>query len=158
MSTKWTSEQEKAIRIRDCNTLVSAAAGSGKTAVLVQRVIDMITDKTNPVYINRLLIATFTNAAASEMKERIYDALRKKINENPEDSFLKEQLVLLGQAQISTIHAFCMNLIRENYHLLGIRHDFDIADEVKLSTLKNNALDFVMEEYYASGDEDFTLQ
>jgi len=157
MSTKWTSEQEKAIRIRNCNTLVSAAAGSGKTAVLVQRVIDMITDKTNPVYINRLLIATFTNAAASEMKERIYDALRKKINENPEDSFLKEQLVLLGQAQISTIHAFCMNLIRENYHLLGIRHDFDIADEVKLSTLKNNALDFVMEEYYASGDEDFYL-
>ncbi len=155
MSTKWTIEQERAITIRDCNTLVSAAAGSGKTAVLVQRVIDIITDKTNPVYINQLLIATFTNAAASEMQERIYIALRQKINENPDDTFLKEQLMLLGQAQISTIHSFCMNIIRENFHLLGIRRDFDIADEVKLSSLKKNALEYVLEKYYKSGNIDF---
>lgn len=155
MSTKWTTEQEKAISLRNCNTLVSAAAGSGKTAVLVQRVIDMITDETNPVYINELLIATFTNAAASEMQERIYNALQKKIRENPDNSFLKEQVVLLGQAQISTIHSFCMNLIRENFHLLGIRHDFDIADEVKLSAMRKIALEEVFDKYYKAGEVDF---
>ena len=155
MSTKWTTEQENAIKIRNCNTLVSAAAGSGKTAVLVQRVIDMITDETNPIYINELLIATFTNAAASEMKERIYYALQDKIAENPDNSFLREQITLLGQAQISTIHSFCMNLIRENFHLLGIRHDFDIADEVRLSSIKKEALENVIEKYYNNGDMDF---
>ena len=155
MSTRWTTEQEKAITIRNCNTLVSAAAGSGKTAVLVQRVIDMITDETNPVYINKLLIATFTNAAASEMKDRIYRALQQKIKDNPNNSFLREQLVLLGQAQISTIHSFCMNLIRENFHLLGIRHDFDIADDVKLSTIKKSAMEEVLEKNYIEGNKDF---
>lgn len=155
MSTKWTVEQEKAISIRNCNTLVSAAAGSGKTAVLVQRVIDMITDEKSPVYINELLIATFTNAAAAEMQERIYTSLRNKIAENPDSTFLKEQLVLLGQAQISTIHSFCMNLLRENFHLLGIRRDFDIADDVKVSVLKNNALNIVLERNYVTADMDF---
>ncbi len=155
MSTKWTTEQEKAISVRNCNTLVSAAAGSGKTAVLVQRVIDIVTDETNPVYINRLLIATFTNAAASEMKERIYRALQEKIKNNPDNSFLREQLVLLGQAQISTIHSFCMNLIRENFHLLGIRHDFDIADDVKLSAMKKLALEETLEEAYIEGNPEF---
>lgn len=155
MSTKWTTEQEKAITIRNCNTLVSAAAGSGKTAVLVQRVIDMITDEDNPVYINQLLIATFTNAAASEMKDRIYRALQAKIKENPDNSFLKKQLVLLGQAQISTIHSFCMNLIRENFHLLGIRHDFDIADDVRLSFMKKTAIEEVLEKKYTVADVDF---
>lgn len=155
MSTKWTTEQENAISVRNCNTLVSAAAGSGKTAVLVQRVIDIITDETTPVYINQLLIATFTNAAASEMQERIYSALQQKIKENPDNSFLREQLVLLGQAQISTIHSFCINLIRENFHLLGIRRDFDIADEVKLSELKKIALEELLDKYYKIGDTDF---
>ena len=152
MSTKWTTEQNEAITVRNCNTLVSAAAGSGKTAVLVQRVIDMVTDETNPVYINQLLIATFTNAAATEMKDRIYSALQRKIAENPDNSFLKEQLVLLGQAQISTIHSFCMNLIRENFHLLGIRHDFDIADEVRLSDIRKKAIEEVLENKYEEGD------
>lgn len=155
MSTKWTTEQEKAISVRNCNTLVSAAAGSGKTAVLVQRVIDMITDETNPVYINQLLIATFTNAAASEMKDRIYRALQQKINEKPDNPFLKEQIALLGQAQISTIHSFCMNLIRENFHLLGIRHDFDIADDVKLSSMKKAAIEELLEKNYVEGNAYF---
>jgi len=92
MSTRWTPEQKKAIEERDNNILVSAAAGSGKTAVLVQRVVDMVTDKNNPVYINSLLIATFTNAAATEMKERIFSALQERIKENPEDNYIKEQL------------------------------------------------------------------
>ena len=155
MSTKWTTEQQKAIEERNNNILVSAAAGSGKTAVLVQRVVDMVTDKANPVYINRLLVATFTNAAAAEMKERIYQALQEKIKQNPDDSFIKEQLVLLGQAQISTVHSFCINLIRENFHLLGIRHDFDIADEVRLSAIRKKALEEVFERKYNEGDVDF---
>ena len=155
MSTRWTTEQQKAIEERNNNILVSAAAGSGKTAVLVQRVVDMVTDKNNPVYINHLLVATFTNAAAMEMKERIFTSLQEKINENPNDKFIKEQLVLLGQAQISTVHSFCTNLIRENFHLLGIRPDFDIADEVKLSELKNDALEEVLEAKYNDYDLDF---
>ncbi len=155
MSTKWTNEQKKAISEKHNNILVSAAAGSGKTAVLVQRVVDMVTDKENPIYINHLLVATFTNAAALEMKDRIYNALQEKIKENPEDSFIKEQIVLLGQAQISTIHSLCTNLIRENYHLLGIRHDFDIADEVRLSSIKKEAMELVLEERYNGSDKDF---
>lgn len=155
MSTRWTTEQKKAIEERNNNILVSAAAGSGKTAVLVQRVVDMVTDKNNPVYINRLLVATFTNAAATEMKERIFAALQEKIKENPEDDFIKEQLVLLGQAQISTVHSFCTNLIRENFHLLGIRHDFDIADEVSLSKIREESLEEVLENKYNDADEDF---
>lgn len=155
MSTRWTTEQKNAITIRNCNTLVSAAAGSGKTAVLVQRVIDMITDETNPVYINQLLIATFTNAAATEMMERIHIALQKKINEDPDNAYIREQLVLLGQAQISTIHSLCTNIIRENFHLLGIRHDFDIADEAKLAVMKSDALEEVLEKSYISGNVDF---
>lgn len=155
MSTRWTTEQQKAIEERNNNILVSAAAGSGKTAVLVQRVVDMVTDKNNPVYINHLLVATFTNAAAMEMKERIFTSLQEKINENPNDKFIKEQLVLLGQAQISTVHSFCTNLIRENFHLLGIRPDFDIADEVRLSQIRKAALDEVLEMKYNDSDLDF---
>ncbi len=155
MSTKWTTEQQHAIDVRNCNTLVSAAAGSGKTAVLVERVINMITDESNPVYVNQLLIATFTNAAASEMKERIYKSLQGKIRENPHNSYLREQLVLLGQAQISTIHSFCTNLIRENFHLLNIRHDFEIGDDVRISSLKKIAIDEIMEKYYIEGNTAF---
>ena len=155
MSTKWTTEQKRAINEKHNNILVSAAAGSGKTAVLVQRVVDMVTNKENPVYINHLLVATFTNAAALEMKDRIYNALQEKIKENPDDPFIKEQIVLLGQAQISTIHSLCTNLIRENYHLLGIRHDFDIADEVRLSSIKKEAMEQILEERYNGSDKDF---
>lgn len=155
MSTKWTTEQQNAIDVRNCNTLVSAAAGSGKTAVLVERVINMITDEENPVYINELLIATFTNAAATEMKERIFKSLQDKIKENPESTFLRKQLILLGQAQISTIHSFCTNLIRENFHLLNVRSDFEIADDIKIATIKKMAIEEVMEQYYIDGNETF---
>ena len=89
------------------------------------------------------------------MKERIYNALRLKIKEMPNNAFLKEQLVLLGQAQISTIHSFCTNLIRDNFHLLNIRRDFDIADDVEISILKKKALETVLENNYSSGNIDF---
>ena len=155
MSTNWTTNQQKAIDIRNTNTLVSAAAGSGKTAVLVERVIKIVTDEKNPVHINDLLVATFTNAAAAEMRERIYSALQKKIEQFPESQFLRQQLVLLGQAQITTVHSFCINLLRENFHRIGIRHDFDIADEIRLSSMKNSAMETVFENHYVQSDVNF---
>lgn len=155
MSTKWTANQAEAINVRNTNTLVSAAAGSGKTAVLVERVINIITDENNPVYINNLLVATFTNAAAAEMKERIYKAIQQKMSETPDNDFLNQQLVLLGQAQITTVHSFCINLLRENFYHLGIRHDFEIGDEVKLDELKDKALTSLFDEMYKEKNKDF---
>ena len=103
---KWTAEQEQAIQARDCNLLVSAAAGSGKTAVLVERIIRMVTDPARPVDIDRLLVMTFTNAAAAEMRERIGDALEKKLEEHPGDRNLERQTTLIHHAQITTIDGF----------------------------------------------------
>ena len=120
MSTKWTANQAEAINVRNTNTLVSAAAGSGKTAVLVERVINIITDENNPVYINNLLVATFTNAAAAEMKERIYKAIQRKMEEKPDNDYLNKQLVLLGQAQITTIHSISLQTINYNLNLISI--------------------------------------
>lgn len=140
MPAKWTENQQKAIDIRNTNTLVSAAAGSGKTAVLVERVIQRITDPKQPVPIDRLLIVTFTNAAAAEMRERIYDALIQEIDRQPENTGLKQQLTLLGQAQITTVHSFCQNLIRSNFHRLGIFSDFEIADQATLAKFMQDAL------------------
>lgn len=155
MSEKWTDNQQKAIDIRNGNVLVSAAAGSGKTAVLVERVIKMITDSEFPVYVNNLLISTFTKAAAAEMKERIYTALRKKIAENPTDSHLKKQLMLLNQAQICTIHSFCINLLRENFNRVGLQHDFKVADEARLAAIKNRAINNVLDANYIAADDAF---
>lgn len=155
MPTKWTNEQINAITSRGNNILVSAAAGSGKTAVLVERVIEMISNEKEPLYINNLLIATYTNAAAGEMRERIYNALKIKISENPNSEYLKKQLILLNQAQISTIHAFCINLLRDNFNLLNIQHDFEIADDMKTSVLKKKAMDLLMDEMYTKSEPEF---
>ena len=107
MATKWTEEQKKVISLRNRNILVSAAAGSGKTAVLVERILSKIMDKQNPVDIDRLLIMTFTRAAAGEMKERITAALEKAIGEDPENEHLQKQTNLIHTAQITTIAGFC---------------------------------------------------
>ena len=115
---QWTPGQSNAINARNKNILVSAAAGSGKTAVLVERVIKLITDKTNPVDIDRLLIVTFTNAAAAEMRYRISKSLNGLIKSNPNDSFYKRQLSLLPNAKISTIDAFCASLVKEHFYEL----------------------------------------
>ena len=108
MSMKWTSEQQKVIDLRGCNILVSAAAGSGKTAVLVERIIRRLTEEQSPVDVDRLLIVTFTEAAAAEMKERIGAAISKKIEEHPGDARLERQATLVHNAQITTIHSFCL--------------------------------------------------
>ncbi|MBR0277237.1 MAG: UvrD-helicase domain-containing protein, partial [Clostridia bacterium] len=155
MSIKWTESQQKAIDTRNSNVIVSAAAGSGKTAVLVQRVIEILSDETNPVRADELIVMTFTNAAAAEMRERIQSALAEKIEKTPENVFLKEQLIVLGQAQISTIHSLCLNLIKDNFHMLNIRHDFEIADESKLSPIRKAAMENVLDNQYKIRDKDF---
>ena len=125
MSVKWTQNQQKAIDSSGSNILVSAAAGSGKTAVLVQRVIRMITAE-NPVRLDRILMVTFTNAAAAEMRTRIYKAITECIERDPENKLLHDQLALLSQAQITTIHAFCQNLLRDNFYKADVSPDFTV--------------------------------
>lgn len=113
MGTAWTKEQQQVIDLRGRNILVSAAAGSGKTAVLVERIITMLTKDTDPVSVDQLLIVTFTEAAAAEMKERIRTAIEKKLEEYPENEHLRQQATLIHNARITTIHSFCLSVIRD---------------------------------------------
>ena len=109
---RWTEDQQKVISLRDRNLLVSAAAGSGKTAVLVERIIQKITDEKNPVDVDRLLVVTFTRAAAAEIKGRIVEALEQLIYDNPENARLQRQMTLVHTAQITTIDGFCAYLLK----------------------------------------------
>lgn len=145
---KWTDNQQDAIESTGGSVLVSASAGSGKTAVLVERVIRRLTDKNNPVPADRLLIVTYTKAASAEMKERINKALSELIKKNPYDSFLRSQQIKLKRAYISTIHSFCSELIKENFYLLGISRDFRIADDGEINTLKQQAIEDVLNQQY----------
>ena len=149
----WTNEQKNAIEKKDSNILVAAAAGSGKTAVLVERIIrKIIVDK---VDIDKILIVTFTNAAASEMRDKILDALYKKIDENPDDLNLQKQIVLLKKSNISTIHSFCLNVIKNNFFEIDLTSNFRIATEEEMELLKQECLDDVFEEYYEKENEEF---
>ncbi len=152
---KWTDNQRSAIDARNGTVLVSAAAGSGKTAVLVERVIEIITDPLSPTDIDRLLVVTFTKAAAGEMKERIQKRLEQMAEENPFDTNLTRQQMLLPKAQISTIHSFCQNLAKEFFYTLDIPADFRIAENQELEIIKNNVLNDVIEQAYADGNTDF---
>lgn len=152
---QWTTQQNNAINAKNRNILVSAAAGSGKTAVLVERVIKMITDRENAVDIDRLLIVTFTNAAAAEMKFRISKSLKAILKENPNDANVRRQLALLSNAKICTIDSFCINLVRENFYDLGINNDFTNLDESELSLLEDGVIDDVLSEYFDKGDSEF---
>lgn len=154
-SVKWTEDQQKAIDIRYRNILVSAAAGSGKTAVLVERIIKIITDRDNPVDIDKLLIVTFTNAAAAEMRERIGEAINKKIKEDPNNRNLQTQLILLNKASISTLHSFCLNLIKNNFHQIDIEPSFRVGDTTEINLLKVEALEELMEAKYNEGSTEF---
>lgn len=120
MGVSWTKEQQQVIGLRNRNILVSAAAGSGKTAVLVERILTMIMDRAHPVDIDRLLIVTFTNAAAGEMKERIRNAIGKKLAEEPGNIHLQRQLTLVHHAQITTIHSFCRHVIGNYFHTIDL--------------------------------------
>lgn len=151
--TKWTNAQLDAINARNSNILVNAAAGSGKTAVLVERVIKMITEDGVPI--DKLLIVTFTKAAAAQMRKRIGDALRELIRKNPNDTNAKRQLSMLPGANISTIDSFCINLVRENFFNLDIEQDFRTMDEPERVICEQSVLDELLEEYYQQGDKEF---
>lgn len=150
----WTPEQEQAIWARNSNLLVAAAAGSGKTAVLVERIIQLISqDKVN---IDRLLIVTFTNAAAGEMRERISAAIMAQLDKETENAeHLRHQMQLLNRTSISTLHAFCTDLVREHFHLLDIDPRFRIADAAECELLKLEAVEEILEEEYEKGSEAF---
>lgn len=155
MATKWTDEQKKVIETRHRNLLVSAAAGSGKTAVLVERIIRMITDPEHPVDIDKLLVMTFTNAAAAEMRERVETALGKLLDEDPGNKNLERQNTLIHHAKITTIDSFCLNLLREHFHELDLDPGFRVADEGELMLLKADVMKELLEEYYGREDERF---
>ncbi len=151
----WTEAQQNAIDARGRNILVSAAAGSGKTAVLVARVIKLITDRENPVDIDKFLIVTFTNAAAAEMKSRIATGLQEKLRTHPGDTLIMRQLSLLPGAQICTIDSFCLDLVRENFFSIGISRDFTILQNSEENILSESALNTVLDEFFEDSDPDF---
>ena len=146
--TIWTREQQAAIDTHGCNLLVAAAAGSGKTAVLVERIIKMVTDIKNPMDIDRLLVVTFTNAAASEMKERIAKSIGDELIKHPKSVQLQRQLTLLNRASITTIHSFCLEVIRSNFHYLDIDPNFRVGDETETILLKGEVMEEMFEELY----------
>lgn len=155
MAVKWTSEQQKVISLRDRNILVSAGAGSGKTAVLVQRILSKIMDREKPIDIDRLLIMTFTRAAAGEMRERILAALENALCEDPDNEHLQKQATLIHAAQITTIDGFCAYIIRNYFHLIDLDPGYRIADEGELKLLKEDVLKEILEEAYASNKPEF---
>ncbi len=152
MATKWTDEQRAAIENRGGTLLVSAAAGSGKTAVLVERVLRQLTDSVNPVDIDRFLMVTYTNAAAAELRGKIADALTARLTETPDDKRLRRQLFLVHRAQITTVHAFCLKLAREQFVQLGISPDFRIADSSETGLLMEELLDAQLEAAYEAAE------
>lgn len=149
MPRQWTDEQLDAITVRDCSAIVSAAAGSGKTTVLVERVLRLLTDEEKPVSPKQLVIVTFTNAAANEMRQRLQNGLTGLLDADADNAFLQQQQMLLQSANICTIHSFCFDLIKSNFHLLDISAGFRIADDTELTVLKRQAMEQVLEEYYA---------
>lgn len=152
---EWTDRQQKVIDSRDKNILVSAAAGSGKTAVLVERIIQRILDKENPLDIDRLLVVTFTNAAATEMRERILSAIESELAKSPDNKHLQRQQTYIHNASITTIHSFCLNVVKEHFNDVDLDPSVKVADEGEMSLLKSDVVKEVLEEYYAEGSEDF---
>ncbi|NLK20839.1 MAG: helicase-exonuclease AddAB subunit AddA [Epulopiscium sp.] len=152
---QWTKQQQDAIDTRGCDLLVAAAAGSGKTAVLVERIIKIITNTKNPVDIDKLLVVTFTNAAAAEMRERLGETISKRLEEEPNNTHLQKQLTLLNRASISTIHSFCLEVIKSNFHILDLDPSFRIADEAEIILLKTDIMEELFEDLYEKGDEGF---
>jgi len=155
MTVKWTKEQQQVIDLRDRNILVSAAAGSGKTAVLVERILTMITKGDNPLDIDNLLVVTFTRAAASEMKERILSALGQRLEADPENEHLQRQTTFIHNAQINTIHGFCGYVIKNYFHLIDLDPGYRVGEEGELKLLKMEVVQEVLENAYAENDEKF---
>ena len=153
MAMNFTADQQRVIDTTGKNILVSASAGSGKTAVLVARIMKKVCEE--GVDIDRLLIVTFTNAAAAEMRERIHNALMERLEEEPDNDHLQRQLVLLMNAQITTIHSFCLYLVRNHFEMVDIDPSFRLGDEGEMKLLKNDILDEMLEDYYREAREEF---
>ena len=155
MAVTFTKEQQETIDARKASILVSAAAGSGKTAVLVERIIQMVKDPVHPVDIDRLLVVTFTSAAAAQMRERISQALSNAVDEHPENAHLTRQLTLIHHAQITTIDSFCIRILRDHFHKIDLEPGFRIADEGELKLLREDVCEAVLEEFYQKADPEF---
>jgi ATP-dependent helicase/nuclease subunit A len=147
-ANKWTEEQLAAIVTTGCDLLVAAGAGSGKTAVLVERIIRKVIDEEKPVDIDKLLVVTFTNAAASEMRERVGAAITRELDKNPDSAALQRQLTLLPKTSITTIHSFCLEVIRNNFQVINIDPNFRIADETEMILLKQEIIEELFDAKY----------
>ncbi len=150
---KWTTEQLQAIESKGSNILVAAAAGSGKTAVLVERIIHKIID--DKMDIDKLLVVTFTNAAAAEMRERILEAIYKELEQDPANEHLQKQITLLNKASICTIHSFCLDVIRNHFYEIDLPSNFRIAEPTEIDLLKQEVLEDLLEQKYIDQDSDF---
>ncbi|MCF7621319.1 MULTISPECIES: helicase-exonuclease AddAB subunit AddA [Bacillaceae] len=150
----WTEDQWKAIWAKDQDILVAAAAGSGKTAVLVNRIIQKVISEEDPIDVDELLVVTFTNASAAEMRHRVSEALEKAINDNPHSQHLRKQLSLINRASISTLHSFCLEVIRKYYYLTDIDPGFRIADSTEIQLLRDEVMEELFEEQYGQSDNE----
>ena len=155
MGMSWTKAQQRVIDTRNKNLLVSAAAGSGKTAVLVERIISMVSEGENPLDIDHLLVVTFTNAAAAQMRDRIGKALDKKLINDPNNTHLQKQVSLLQSSHITTIHSFCLNVIRNYFHHIDLDPSFKMAEESEITLMKSDIIADVLEKWYEEGGEEF---
>ena len=155
MGMAYTPEQQRVIDLHGKNILVSAAAGSGKTAVLTERIVKMVSSGERPVDIDRLLVVTFTNAAAAEMRERIGAAVAARLEAEPDNEHLQKQVTLIHNAQITTIDSFCMFVIRNNFNDIGLDPGFRVADEGELRLLKQDVMQELLEERFAGKEERF---
>ncbi len=154
--TKWTAEQLNAINSLDGTVVVSAAAGSGKTAVLIERIINRLTREDNPCNANQLLIVTFTRAATAEMRSRLSSAISEMLKTDPHNQHLQNQQLLIPSADICTIDSFCCNLVRDNFNELGIAPDFRLLDSTESDILKSDALNETIDYYFEKYPEEFT--
>lgn len=155
MATAWTEEQKKVIDARDCSLLVSAAAGSGKTAVLVERILSLLMDRSHPIDIDRLLVVTFTNAAASEMRERIGQRIEEYTEKDPGNEHLQRQSALVHTAPITTIDSFCMRVLREHFDETELDPSFRVGDEGEQRLMKSDVAEALLEDCYREASPEF---
>ena len=154
MAFKWTDDQESAIDTAGCNVMVAAAAGSGKTAVLVERIIRKITTEPS-TDVDRLFVTTFTKAAAAKMRKQIGEAIAACLEKSPEDKNLQRQYALVNSASICNLHSFCLNIVQQNFHMLDIAPDCSVADPAEMEIVKKQVADALLEEKFESGDGGF---
>ena len=152
MSVSWTEQQQQVIDLRGCNLLVSAAAGSGKTAVLVERIIQKVLSSEHPVDIDRMLVVTFTKAAAAEMRERVAKAIEERMALDPGNAYLNRQYTLVHHAQITTIDSFCLYVVKNYFQCIDLEPGFRVGDPGELSLLAEDVLTDVLERWYDEAD------